>query len=152
MNDIVHEHKGVEIREFRPADYEAVMNLWSLSGLPFKPGGRDSRDKMLKEITQETATFLVAENGGRLIGTVLATHDGRKGWINRLAVLPEFRHRGIARLLLKEAEDSLYRRGLEIITCLIEEDNPGSMDFFQRAGYVKHRDIIYFSKRKHKGV
>jgi ribosomal protein S18 acetylase RimI-like enzyme len=145
-------HEDVEIREFRPADYDAVMSLWQVSGLPLKPDGRDSRDKILKEITQETATFLVAEDDGRLIGTVLATHDGRKGWINRLAVLPEFRHRGIARLLLKEAEDSLYRRGLEIITCLIEDDNPGSMAFFQKAGYIKHEDIIYFSKRKNKEV
>lgn len=152
MTDTNNKLEDINVREFRPGDYEAVMALWQVSRLPFKPGGRDSRDKVIKEAVQETATFLVAESAGRLVGTVLATHDGRKGWINRLAVAPEFRHRGIARLLLEKAEDSLYRRGLEIITCLIEDDNPGSMAFFQRAGYVKHTDIIYFSKRKHEDV
>lgn len=142
----------IKIRPFEPGDYDAVMALWKESALPVKPLGRDSREKMVKEATQETATFLVAENGGQIIGTVLATHDGRKGWINRLATAPEFRHRGIARQLLEAAETALYERGLEIVTCLIEDYNNVSMDFFQKAGYVKHTDIFYFSKRKHPDV
>lgn len=147
---------NIKIREFEPGDYHAVMALWNESGLPAKPNGRDSREKMLKEVTLDTATLLVAvsenENDGTLIGTVLATHDGRKGWINRLAVAEPFRHRGIARRLLEEAENALYDRGLEIIACLIEDYNENSMDFFQKAGYIKHTDIFYFSKRKHPGV
>ncbi len=143
----------IKIREFEPADYDAVMTLWKESELPAKPKGRDSKEKMLKEVTRDTATLLVAEseneNGGNVIGTVLATHDGRKGWINRLAVTEAFRHRGIARRLLEEAENTLYNRGLEIIACLIEDYNDLSMDFFQKSGYIKHTDISYFSKRKH---
>jgi ribosomal protein S18 acetylase RimI-like enzyme len=82
----------------------------------------------------------------------LGTHDGRKGWINRLAVAPEFRHQGIAQLLLKEAEEEISRKGIEIVTCLIEDYNQTSMDFFQKAGYIKHNDIIYFTKRKYPQV
>lgn len=142
----------VEIREFRPGDYDPVMALWEVSELPFKTRGRDSRDKILKEIKQQTAIFLVAESEGKVIGTVLATHDGRKGWINRLAVAPEFRYRGIARRLLQEAEQALYKRGIDIIACLIEDYNPMSMKFFQKAGYIKHTDIFYFTKRKYPEV
>ena len=36
----------------------------------------------------------VAEAGGELVGVVLGTHDGRKGWINRLAVAPAYQRRG----------------------------------------------------------
>ena len=142
----------INIRPFQPGDYDSVMTLWKESGLPVKPLGRDSREKMLKEVTRDTATFLVAESGGKLIGTVLATHDGRKGWINRLATAPEFRHQGIARQLLEAAETALYQRGLEIVACLIEDYNDVSMQFFNKAGYVKHTDIFYFSKRKHPDV
>lgn len=130
------------------------MALWNESELPAKPKGRDSRERMLKEVSRETATLLVAENesGKTLIGTVLATHDGRKGWINRLAVASAFRHRGIARRLLEEAEKALYNRGMEIIACLIEDYNEVSMEFFQKSDYIKHTDIFYFSKRKHPDV
>lgn len=143
---------NVEIRKFRADDYDAVMALWKESGLPYKPQGRDSREKILKEISQGIASFLVAVKEDTVIGTVLATHDGRKGWINRLAVTKEFRGLGIAQRLLEEAEKNLYDRGIEIIACLIEDYNQTSMKFFQKAGYIKHTDIIYFSKRKNPGV
>lgn len=152
MTEITIENIKITIRNFQPGDYDALISLWRECGLPYKPGGRDSRDKVLNEITGETADLLVAESEGKLIATILATHDGRKGWINRLAVVSSFRHKGIARQLVRLAEEALYKKGIEIIACLIEEGNTVSMDFFQQAGYRKHTDIFYFSKRKHPGV
>ncbi|HEX37983.1 MAG TPA: GNAT family N-acetyltransferase [Candidatus Cloacimonetes bacterium] len=38
----------------------------------------------------------MAEKGGEIIGSVMVTHDGREGWLNRLAVLKEFRNKSIA--------------------------------------------------------
>ena len=67
--------------------------------------------------------FLLAEADGRLVGTVLGTHDGRKAWINRLAVSPAFRRRGIARLLVAEVEARMAALGLDIIAALIESQN-----------------------------
>ena len=145
-------NKEIQIRRFRIADYEAVMKLWETCKLPYKPHGRERHDKIEKEIRENTALFLVAELNGQVIGTVLGTHDGRKGWVNRLAVAPEHQHRGIAQRLLKEAEDALYKRGIEIIACLIEDDNYNSMGFFQKAGYTKHPEIIYFTKRQYPDV
>jgi ribosomal protein S18 acetylase RimI-like enzyme len=133
-------------------DYDIVMKLWQTCKIPYRPEGRERRDKIEKEIQKETAIFLVAELDEKIVGTVLGTHDGRKGWINRLAVAPEFQHRGIAQRLLKEAEDILGKLGIEIIACLIEDYNRHSMDFFQEAGYTKHQEIIYFTKRKYPEV
>jgi ribosomal protein S18 acetylase RimI-like enzyme len=148
---MTHE-QNVQVRRFREEDYDEIITLWTESELPYKPEGRDSRAKIAKEIKKETAIFLVAEKDGQIIATVLGTHDGRKGWINRLAVIPRYRHQGIARLLLKAAEEEIHKLGIEIIACLIEDYNDISMEFFSRAGYIKHTDIFYFSKRKHKGV
>ncbi|MBP1661692.1 MAG: hypothetical protein H6P95_2884 [Candidatus Aminicenantes bacterium] len=94
------------IREFRPADYDRVMELWTEGGLPLKPEGRDSRDNIVRQIGLANVRFLVAEEGegGRVVGTVLATHDGRKGWINRVAVDATLRKRGLGARLVGEAE------------------------------------------------
>jgi len=142
----------ISIRRFQRSDYDALIDLWSKAGLPYKPDGRDRKEKMLVEAAQSTASFWVAELDGRVVAAVLGTHDGRKGWINRLAVLPEYRGRGIAIQLVRVAEESLYKKGMEIVACLIEDDNQVSMDFFKKMGYAKHPDIIYFSKRKHDKV
>ena len=148
----IKDYTDIIIRPFVEADYPAVISIWQQVGLPGKPRGRDSKEKILHELSNPGTLFLVAEKDGNIIGTVLATHDGRKGWINRLTTAPRYQKQGIATRLLLEAEDHLCRCGMEIITCLIEEDNPGSMEFFRRKEYVKHTDIIYFSKRKYPDV
>jgi len=139
----------IKIREFKIDDYHTVIELWQLIKLPFKPKGRDRLESIKKEITQKTAIFLVAEINKKILGTVVGTHDGRKGWINRLAVHPDFQHQGIGSYLLSEAEKQIKRSGIDIIACLIEDDNPGSMLFFQKAGYLKNKDITYFTKKKY---
>ncbi len=143
----------VTIRDFRLEDYEDVMALWRAVKLPLKPLGRDRRERVAQQLGQPTVIFLVAETReGRLAGTVLATHDGRKGWVNRLAVVPDLQRRGIGRLLVREAETRLEGLGFDIIAALIEDDNLVSMAAFERLGYVKHPEIIYFAKRKHPGA
>ena len=143
---------GLRIRKYGTGDYDRVMGLWTEGGLPLKPRGRDSRENIDRQTGLPNVLFLVAEEGGRVVGTVLATHDGRKGWINRLAVDAGLRKRGIGAVLVLEAERWLAAQGMDILACLIEDGNAVSMAVFERLGYKKHPEIIYFAKRKHPGV
>jgi ribosomal protein S18 acetylase RimI-like enzyme len=145
---------SLRIREFRMEDYDRVMELWAEGGLPLKPEGRDSRGNIARQIRLSNVLFLVAEDvaAGRVVGTVLATHDGRKGWINRLAVDAGLRRRGTGARLVREAEQRLEAQGMDILACLIEDDNAVSMAVFEKLGYKKHPEIIYFAKRKFPGV
>ncbi len=145
---------GLMIRGFRIEDYDRVMELWAEGGLPLKPQGRDSRENIALQVKMPNVLFLVAEEGagGRVIGTVMATHDGRKGWINRLAVDVALRKQGIGARLVREAERRLEALGMDILACLIEDDNAVSMAVFEKLGYKKHPEIIYFAKRKYPGV
>jgi ribosomal protein S18 acetylase RimI-like enzyme len=140
------------IRNFCMEDYDALTALWQEVRLPYKPAGRDARKRIEKEIQRSGTIFLVAELDGRLIGSVLATHDGRKGWINRLAVASPFRRRGIARMLVEEAERQLADADIEIVACLIEDWNQESQRFFQNIGYDRFEQISYFTKKKHPRV
>ena len=139
---------GVTIREFRLQDHDAVLDLWTSAGLPFRPHGRDARDRLTAELGRGQAVFLVADREGRVIGAVLGTHDGRKGWINRLAVAPESRRQGIARLLVREVEARLEALGLEITAALVETSNEASLQFFRAIGYVHDAYIEYLSRRR----
>jgi len=143
---------NVAVRKFRMKDYDALIALWDDSRLSYKPQGRDRRDKIEREIKGPNAIFLVAEIDGQLIGSIFATHDGRKGWVNRLAVSPAFRRRGIATRLVEEAESRLFNLEIEIVACLIEDWNVSSAQFFERLGYRRAEDITYLSKRKNSKV
>lgn len=142
----------IEIRELRPEDYEKIVEVWRDAGLPFKPAGRDSFDELKRQMERFRELFIGAFFGDELVGVCLATEDGRKGWINRIAVKKRYQRRGIARLLIGEAEKRLRARGLRIICVLIEDWNRPSLELFQKAGYVLHKNILYLSKRESEEV
>ena len=142
----------VSIREMTVADYDALVAVWKEAGLPFKPDGRDQRGRIAQEISGQCSIFLVAEINSRVVGAVLGTQDGRKGWINRLAVLPRQRRRGIAASLVAAVEERLDELGIDIVAGLIEDWYRDSMTVFERLGYQRHPDVLYFSKRKNTDV
>ena len=135
------------IRKMNITDYDDLIRLWNEAGLPYRPNGRDRKNKISEELKNPTTNILLMEYAQNMIGSIFATHDGRKGWINRLVITPEFRNRGLAQKLIAKAENFLIQQGIEIITCLIEDWNEQSMKLFQKTGYKKHTDIIYFTKR-----
>jgi N-acetylglutamate synthase len=137
----------MQIRELSPDDYERLLSLWQHAGLPHRPRGRDRRDRVEREMDDARSAFLGVEEGGVLMGAVLVTHDGRKGWINRLAVDPAVRREGIATALVAASEQRLADQGIRIISCLIERDNEASLSLFARLGYARHDEIAYLAKR-----
>lgn len=140
------------IKPLTPSDIPDLVKLWELSGLPVRPKGRDSASHLEKEIRNSCSIFLKAVDDEKIIGVVLGTHDGRKGWINRLAVHPDFRNQGIARMLVLAVEEKLKELGIHIVSVLVEDYNIVSMKTFEKLGYVKHDDIVYFSKRESEDV
>ncbi|SYZ74317.1 Acetyltransferase [Candidatus Zixiibacteriota bacterium] len=135
------------IRPLHESDYDDLIALWNRSGLSHRPQGRDSREKMAREFGREETAFIGMFDGDKMIGVVLATSDGRRGMINRLAIDPDYRGKGLAGQLIREGEDFLHRLGIKVIAALIEDENLPSISAFQKAGYKLHDDILYFSKR-----
>jgi N-acetylglutamate synthase len=135
------------IRRMTEEDYDAVTDVWNASGLPVKQKGRDSKESVLRQIGEGGTFFLVAESEGDVIGVLLTTHDTRKGWLNRLAVRPEWRGRGVATALVHLAEDELRTLDIRVYSVLIHADNSASRHLFDELGYREHDDIVYLSKR-----
>lgn len=131
-------------------DYESIADLWRRAGLPFKPSGRDSRDAIGRQLAGGSQTILGWQRGGELVGTIIVTHDSRKGWINRLAVDPTYRHQGVGTHLIEAAEELLSRQGIMVVAVLISKENRTSRAVFSRAGYTGEPSILYLSKRASK--
>ena len=127
--------------------YDKIIDLWELSGLSHRPKGRDSKKSMKNEFELGQTAFLGLFDNQKLIGVVLTSSDGRKGWINRLAIHPDYRGRGLAQKLIKASEDFLHSLGINVIAALIEGENQESFRAFEKAGYLIHNDVKYLSKR-----
>ena len=137
----------IQIRVLHVDDYDRLVELWEVAGLEHRPRGRDRRICIEQEIAGPSSVFLVAEEEGEMVGAVLGTHDGRKGWINRLAVSPAHRRKGVGEALVDAVKGRLEAIGIRIVTCLIEDWNTESMKFFEAIGFVEHRECIYYSNR-----
>jgi GNAT superfamily N-acetyltransferase len=138
----------MEIRNLSYDSYDSLIALWNKAYLSYRPEGRDAREEMKIEFEKNPDLIIGAFEGNELIGAIIGTDDGRKGWINRLAVDPNYRQKGIATRLIHALESALKKRGRRIICTLIEDWNVNSLSLFKNAGYVTHDDIHYLSKRE----
>ncbi len=136
------------IRHLDSTEYDQLVDLWSRCGLTYRPNGRDSREAMTNIFRRMDNGIFGMFDSTTLIGTVIVGSDGRKGWINRLAIDPDYRGRGLAGNLIAEAEIFLHDLGIKVIAALIEDYNTPSMSAFTKAGYRNDPKIHYFSKRQ----
>jgi N-acetylglutamate synthase len=129
-----------------------IIDLWQRTGLHIRPDGRDSFEAFARQMASRVQTPIGLRDGERLVAVALATHDSRKGWINRLAVDPEYRHQGLATRLIRLCEEHFQAQGIDIWAALIEEWNEASLALFRQAGYDLSGDIIYASRRSREDV
>lgn len=137
------------IRRLLVDDIETIRNVWQEAGLPYKPGGRESHSALSMEMSNPDVAFFGVDYDSRLAGVVIANFDGRRGWINRLAVLPRYRGIGLAGLLIQACEEFLKSRGAIVYSALIDEINAPSITAFQKEGFQCVEAVRYFSKYLH---
>ncbi len=137
----------MRIRRLAIKDYNELIKLWERAKLPIKPRGRDSRAHVDREMRCNPDFFIGAFDGPLMVGAVLASHDGRKGWLNRIAVDPDYRGRGLAQRLTRAGEQALRRHGIRIFGLLIHSYNQASLQLAKKLGYQIHNDIYYLTKR-----
>ncbi|NOY88220.1 MAG: GNAT family N-acetyltransferase [FCB group bacterium] len=131
-------------------DYDEIIRVWSISGLPYKPKGRDRKNMIAKEMENPNCAFFGLFESDKMIGVVIGNFDGRRGWVNRLAIDPDYRGKGLASLLIEYCEDFLRKQGAMVMCALIEDINYPSISAFQKAGYNCEHTIKYFAKRPSK--
>ncbi len=136
-----------EIRTLTIDNYEEIVCLWADAGLPFKPKGRDSREMMAIEMALPQTLFIGLYDHDTMIGVGIGNYDGRRGWVNRVAIDPDQRGKKLARLIIKKLEEFLYEQGAVIVCALIEDENYPSIACFQNSGYIFEKTIGYFAKR-----
>ncbi len=127
-------------------DYDEIVKVWREAGLSVRRSGRDARPAFVQQLSHFPDLYLKAVIYGRIVGVVFGTHDWRKGWINRLAVLPECRRRGVGAALLLACDEAIRGHGIGIVSALIEDDNRSSAGLFDKLGYLADVPVIYYRK------
>ncbi len=115
-------------------DLVGVDALWRDAFPDDKPRHRAEAAVPMK-LAFQPDLFLVARDGARVIGSILAGYDGYRGHINRVAVLKAYRRQGVGARLVREAESRLSALGCTKINLQIRAANHAVADFYRRLGY-----------------
>ena len=138
-------------REMTLADYEAMYALWlACAGVGL--GASDSREQIGLFLARNVGTSFVAEANGRLIGTILGGHDGRRGYVHHTAVHPDFRHRGIGQQLVDACLAALQAQGILKCHLFVRQTNEAAQAFWRSVGWHKRQDLLLMSLFLEKGT
>jgi len=134
----------MQIRTFQPDDTTAVIQLWQTCGLTTVTNDplRDIERKLLVD----PDLFLVGEEGGSIVATVMGGYEGHRGWLNYLAVTPELQRQGHGRTIVQAVEQLLTAKGAPKINLQVRTSNQAVIKFYQTLGY-RVDNVVSLGKR-----
>lgn len=133
--DVPCDVPGIRLRPARRADRSDLLQLWEDCGLSV-PESRPERD-LVARLQSPLDSFIVAEEGGRLVGSCMGGFEGRRGWLNTLGVHPDSRGRGIARALVRAVEARLTVRDCPKVNLQVRTHHQDAIAFYEHLGYVR---------------
>jgi ribosomal protein S18 acetylase RimI-like enzyme len=124
-------------------DYDEIYALWANTPGMGLNSLDDSRGGIEKYLERNPRTCFVAETDGRITGTILSGHDGRRGFIYHTAVAIGERKKGLGRALVKKAMEALREEGINKVALVVIKENDLGNEFWERAGFSKRADLVY---------
>lgn len=132
------------IRPMVIEDYEAVIELMRRTpGVSFRDA--DSRDSTARYLDRNPGLSFVAEDGDQIVGCVMCGHDGRRGYLQHLMVLPEHRRQGIASALVESCLVRLDALGIQKSHVDVFKTNQPASAYWRSQGWKLRTDIDRYS-------
>jgi ribosomal protein S18 acetylase RimI-like enzyme len=134
----------LEVRPFEMGDEGAVIALWVRCDL-VRAWNDPSKD-IRRKLRVRPEWFLIGQFNGELIASVMAGYDGHRGWLNYLAVDPQYQRQGFGREIVGRAELLLRAAGCPKLNLQIRRSNQQVVEFYRRLGYATD-DVVSMGKR-----
>lgn len=101
------------------------------------------------DVTNENAVYFCLEDDGKVIGYVGMWESFSEGNINNIAILPEYRRKGYAKLLLEHLISYGKEHQLTFLTLEVRESNEGARALYQKMGFLEvGRRKKYYERRE----
>jgi ribosomal protein S18 acetylase RimI-like enzyme len=135
---------NARIQEMTIQDYDEVRSLWEDSE-GIKLSDVDSKDAIARFLEHNPGLSFVARDNNQLAGAVLCGHDGRRGYIDQLAVHKSYRRQGIGRALVTRCIYNLMRMGIRKWHLFVIEDNRDAITFWKKLGWAQRVELVTMS-------
>lgn len=138
------ETSGIHVMQI--TDYDEVYRLWQeCEGIGLYAVD-DSRKGMERFLQRNPTSCFVMRKDQRIVGTILAGNDGRRGYIYHLAVVPAYRREHIGFELVNAALQELQRQKIHKVALVVYVNNAEGNAFWQRMGFDIRKELGYYSR------
>jgi ribosomal protein S18 acetylase RimI-like enzyme len=105
----------------------------------------DSREAIQRYLLRNPDLSFVAEDGAALVGCIMSGHDGRRGYLQHLLVVPAYRERGVASALIEACLAGLEAIGILKSHIDVLATNEAGQRFWTRRGWMLRTDLRRYS-------
>lgn len=131
----------IEICCMQEKDYEQVRELWmSIKGFSIRSVD-DSEEGVLKFLRRNPTTSVVAKADGRIVGSILCGHDGRRAGLYHVCVREEYRKHGIGKRMVEFCLQALREEGISKVSLVAFTNNDIGNAFWTNMGWTKREDL-----------
>ena len=124
----------LELRPMTVADIPDALSMWNdMPGISLFPS--DSVEGITRYLERNPNLSVVARLDGQLVGASMAGHDGRRGYLHHVAVVPGLRLRGIGRAMVDWCLEEFKKVGLGRCHILVNADNEEGLHFWKHLGW-----------------
>lgn len=125
-------------------DYDDAVRLWNeTEGVKLRDA--DSREGIGRYLERNPDLSFIASDSVRVVGTIMAGHDGKRGYIQHLAIANGFRRNRIASTLVAMCLDALRHQGILKSHVMILDANEPAKSFWSKLGWERRSDIEIYS-------
>ena len=135
----------IQIQEMSMDDFDEVYELWQ-STPEIVLSDIDTHESIARFLERNPGFSYVARQAGSLVGVVLCSHDGRRGYIDHLAVRDSHRLQGIGKALVIRCLYNLMRVGIRRSNLFIFEGNQDAIEFWKKIGWSPKLNMVMMSQ------
>ena len=132
------------IREMTIDDYEEVFQMWQTTSKRALSKA-DEKPQMQRYLEHNKGMSQVAVIDGKIIGTVLAGHDGRRGFYSpygRNARIPPQRNRSFSGA---KGDSKIKECEIDKTHIFCYQNNETGQSFWRDFGFEKRNDVFVYS-------
>lgn len=125
-------------------DYEGVYALWKkIKGFGIRSID-DSKEGVARFLKRNPTTSVVAEKDGRIVGSILCGHDGRRGCLYHVCVDEDYRRHGIGKRMVVFAMKALKDEKINKVSLIAFTENDIGNAFWNTIGWTERLDLNYY--------
>ena len=132
------------VRTMKIEDYEGVHDLWmTIKGFGIRSID-DSKEGVARFLKRNPTTSVVAEMDGKIVGSILCGHDGRRGCLYHVYVHEEYRRHGIGKAMVVRAMEKLKEEQISTVSLIAFTENDIGNAFWNTIGWTERLDLNYY--------